>query len=199
MERNHIGLQTLSDLAFPKSMPLFMPTHPLKNNTVGRQRSHLPPPTASQTLPILRSPLGALFLRSMEPDMVDRVHSVDASDHRQSRSLSLGRRGAKSLECQHRTTCQEDCVGGTHLVGEKTMAVFWVEMGSRSLFKPSVSLWRDLNVARTEPPGISPVSFVVLIGIVLHHVFVEACNCPVPLATPRDPAPQTSLATTSFL
>lgn len=90
--------------------------------------------------------------------MVDRVHPfVDAGDHRQSRSLSLGRRGAKILECQHRTTRAEKNVGGAHLVEERTMAVFSVEVRSRSLVKlrATVSRCRELNAVRTEPSRIS--------------------------------------------
>lgn len=147
----------LPHVAFPKAFPLPTPTHPSRLSTPSP--ATLPPTTTSQTLPVLRSPLGALFLGGMEPDMVDRVHSIDdAGDHRQSCSLSLGRRGAKSRECQHRTTCAEENVGGAHLVEEKAVAVFRVEVrtGSRLLVKlrSTVSRWRELNLVRTVP-GIS--------------------------------------------
>lgn len=90
--------------------------------------------------------------------MVDRVDSVDgAGDHRQSRSLSLCRRGTTSLECQHRRTCQEEDVGGTHPVEEKALIVFWVGVGSMSLVKlrSTVSRWGELNAVRGEPSRIS--------------------------------------------
>lgn len=99
--------------------------------------------------------------------MVDRVDSVDgAGDHRQSRSLSLCRRGTTSLECQHRRTCQEEDVGGTHLVEERTVAVFRVEVRSSLLVKlrATVSRWRQLNAVRTEPPRISQPRVLCRLG-----------------------------------
>lgn len=105
--------------------------------------------------------------------MVDRVDSVDgAGDHRQSRSLSLCRRGTTSLECQHRRTCQEEDVGGTHPVEEKALIVFWVGVGSMSLVKlrSAVSRWGELNDVRGEPSRISQPRVLYRLG----------CDCPPP-------------------